>query len=391
MHWPLFPVELISPERFRPPFCPLPDCPRHHRTPDQPFPYRRHGSFIRLCDGRRVPRYLCSTCRHTFSLQTFAFSYYLKRPELTAAIAAALVAGSAHRQIARSQSCSPGTVTRQAARIGRHTLLLLELARRSLPDIPEPVIIDDFESFAWSQFFPFGLSSATGRDSWFVYSLDYSPHRRSGRLTPSQRLERDALDARHGRPARGAYRWSFHRQLDRLLGPARGQLVVISDAHRSYAVARDRHPQRGRIEHRVFPNPARGGKGAPRSSQAVTRDREMFANDLLHRIIRHSQAHHRRETIAFGRRHNALIERGMLLAIWRNFVKARSERVQSVRRTPAMHLALARSPWGWERVFARRLQPSKVRPGEADMRVYRREIVTPPAGNNRKHDLMRAF
>jgi hypothetical protein len=165
----------------------------------------------------------------------------------------------------------------------------------------------------------------------------------------------------------------------------------VSDAHKSYRTARDRHPQRDRIEHRVFPNPRRDGKGSPRSDEAVRRDREMFANDLLHRILRHSQAHHRRETLAFGRRHNALLERAMLLAVWRNFVKRRSERLLRATKTPAMQLGLAASPWNWERVLARRLQPSKVKAGEAEMRVYRREIVTPPAGNNRRHELKRAF
>jgi hypothetical protein len=179
--------------------------------------------------------------------------------------------------------------------------------------------------------------------------------------------------------------------MDRLLGCARGKLVVVSDAHKSYRTARARHPQRDRIEHRVFPNPRRDGKGSPRSDEAVRRDREMFANDLLHRILRHSQAHHRRETLAFGRRHNALLERAMLLAVWRNFVKRRSERLLRATKTPAMQLGLAASPWNWERVLARRLQPSKVKAGEAEMRVYRREIVTPPAGNNRRHELKRAF
>jgi hypothetical protein len=331
------------------------------------------------------------TCRRTFSQQTFSATYYLKRPELAPAIAAGLVAGSAHRQIARSLGCSPTSVTRQSARLGRHCLLLLEQARQRLPDISEPVVIDDFESFAWSQFYPFGLSTATGQSSWYVYGLDLSPHARGGKLTPAQKLERDALELRHGPPVRGEYRRSFHRQLDRLLGRARGTVVVVTDGHKSYRTARAWHPQRDRIEHRAFPNPRRGGKGSPRSEEAVRRDREMFANDLLHRILRHSQAHHRRETLAFGRRHNAVLERALVLAVWRNFVKRRSERLLKLTRTPAMQLGLAASPWGWARVLARRLQPSKVKAGEAEMRVYRREIVTPPAGNNRLHALKRAF
>jgi FixJ family two-component response regulator len=59
-------------------------------------------------------------------------SYYSKRPELLVPIVAGLVGGSAHRQIARTLGCAPSTVTRSAARLGRHAMLLLATARRAL-------------------------------------------------------------------------------------------------------------------------------------------------------------------------------------------------------------------------------------------------------------------
>jgi len=56
------------------------------------------------------------------------------------------------------------------------------------------------------------------------------------------------------------------------------------------------------------------------------RDRAMFPVDRLHARVRHPVAHHRRETLAFGRRPNALMERLFLTSIRRNFVKGRSAR-----------------------------------------------------------------
>lgn len=79
VHWPIQPVEIRR--RFAPPFCPRRGCPQHRLTDPRKFAYRRHGAFVRS-DGRRVPRYRCSACRGTFSKQSFAVSYYLKRPEL---------------------------------------------------------------------------------------------------------------------------------------------------------------------------------------------------------------------------------------------------------------------------------------------------------------------
>ena len=122
MHWPSTPVEHRG--AFQPPFCPHRECPEHRRT-SPGYRFRRHGVYASR-KRSRVPRFLCLTCRRTFSRQTFAVSYYRKRPELMRPVAAALVAGSAHRQIARSLECAPTTVTRLAERLE----LLLQIDAR---------------------------------------------------------------------------------------------------------------------------------------------------------------------------------------------------------------------------------------------------------------------
>ena len=149
-----------------------------------------------------------------------------------------------------------------------------------------------------------------------------------------------------------------------------------------------RHPQRHHIRHRIYPNPPRGPGTDPKAARL--RDREMFAVDLLHKIWRHSQAHHRRETIAFGRRSNAVLERAALLAVWRNFVKGVSER-RSDPTTPAMRLGLVDRPLHWQTVLARRLFPGRLPLPESWMRVYCRAWTTPAVGRNTRHTLRHAF
>src|SRR6185436_7043221 len=303
----------------------------------RPFAYRRSGSYKRR-DGRSVPRYRCSSCRRTFSKQTFAISYYLKRPELTVPIAAGLVAGSAHRQIARSVRCAPSTVTRRAARLGRHALLLLSRALGSLEPLDEPIVIDHFETFEFTQDLPFGVATPVGQRSAFVYGLDPAPHARTGKRSPAQERR---LARRPKREEKGGYAGSFERTVDaivKLCGPA-GRADLVTDGHKDYERALNAPKYRGRVVHAAHPNPKRGAKGELRSEEAVVRDREMFQVDHLHRLSRHSVAHHRRETIAFGRRLNAIMERLFLTAIWRNFVKGVSERDQSSS-TPAMTVGL---------------------------------------------------
>ncbi|HXU13164.1 MAG TPA: hypothetical protein VN898_14510, partial [Candidatus Binatia bacterium] len=113
-----------------------------------------------------MPRFRCFTCRRTFSRQSFGLSYYLKRPELLVPVAAGLQAGSAHRQLARNLGCAPSTVTRLSARLGRHALLLMARALEHLRGgLTEPVVLDHFETFEFTQDLPFGIATPVGQDS----------------------------------------------------------------------------------------------------------------------------------------------------------------------------------------------------------------------------------
>ena len=370
-------------DRFRPPHCPWPECPNHR--PKKRYRCSRKGSYRRILDPRRrVPRFRCPTCRRGFSLQSFACTYYMKRPELLLPIAAGLVAGSAHRQIARTLGCAPSTVTRIAARIGRHALLLQALALEHLETLEEPVVLDHFETFVFSQEDRLGIATPVGQKTWFSYGLDPAPHRRGGKRSAKKRALRRPLPPKQP----GSVVRSTRRVFDLLLRLCDGSVEVISDDHPAYAHA-DRSAGRfGSIRRRIYPTPPRG----PGSDRAVARerDRQMFAVDLLHKLWRHTQAHNRRETIAFGRRSNALMERGFLFIVWRNFVKKVSERTGKPV-TPAMQLGLVPRPLEWSHVFSRRLFPGRIRLPRGWMKVYRRGWITPAVGRNLPHDLGQAF
>ena len=382
MHWPRTPVERV--QLFRPPFCPWPACSQHRRR-TRGFRFRHHGSYA--TQRRVVPRFLCLACHRTFSRQTFSTSYYLKRPELLLSLAAALQAGSALRQIARSLLCAPSTATGLAARLGRHALLLQARALAHLRRrLAESVVLDHFETFEFTQDYPFGVATTVGSSSWFVYGLDPAPHGRTGRLSPAQHRR---LMRRPPRSSHGGYRGSTRRTLSTLLPlvPEGQHLDLIGDGHPAYDAIAGHHP---RVRLQRFPNPSRGPQGSPRSQEALDRDRAMFPSDLLHALLRHTVAHHRRETIAFGRRLNALIERLFLTAVWRNFVKRRSER-RPVHETPAMWVGLASERWGWRRVLSRRLFPHRESLTPVERELYRRAWTTPLFSRNTTHALRHAY
>ena len=309
-------------------------------------------------------------------------TYYLKRPELIEPIFAGLQAGSGHRQLARSLGCAPSTVTRQSARLGRHALLLMASALAELDAIDEGIVVDHFESFVRTQDYPVGVATVVGKASWFIYGLDPAPHKRAGTRSSFQEAKRRT---RPPQPARGGYTGSMVRVLDALLHffPENHTIGLTTDGMTAYDHALRQRRFLGRFEHRAYPNPKRGPKGAPRRAPAIRRDRAMFPVDHLHSLLRHSECHHRRETIAFGRRTNAIFERLYLAAVWRNFVKKVSER-RPAKVTPAMRVGLTREQWTWRRVLAKRLFPGRVLLPKSWIDLYRRAWIT-PGGPNAPH------
>jgi len=279
-------------------------------------------------------------------------------------------------------------VTRLAARLGRHSLLLQALALEHI-EINEPIALDPFETFVARQEEALGLATPVGQGSWFIYGVDPAPHRRGGKRTPAQKAR---LRSKPVAADRGARERSIRRVLDFLLRkvPEGCKLCLVTDGHPDIRRAVERHPQRRRIEHRIYPNPPRGHKGSKPSPEARIRDREMRAVDALHSLIRHTCAHHRRETIAFGRRTNALVERGFLMIVWRNFVKKVTERRRD-RTTAAMEAGLTDAQWDWERVLARRLFFDRIPLPTGWDKVYRREWITSSIGPNTLHKARYAF
>ena len=351
MRWPSLAVERVRPSRFRPPFCPWPECPAHHGPPAR---FHRHGVYRRPSDRARIPRYRCLACGRTCSRQTFSCTYYLKRRHLPPLVAAGLVACSAHRQIARSLGCAKTTVTRAAERLTRHAILFQARSLAHLGAVSEPVVHDHFETFVQRQDHALGIGTAVGSSSWFVLDVDPAPHRGSGR-----RPDRSASQGFSPPPS--SYVASILRTLDRLapLVPEDGMpLPLASDGRSDYRVALAQHPAAASFRLEAYPNPERGPKGSPRSREAVVRDAAMFPADQLHQLVRHSTADHKRETIAFSRRLESIVGRVFLGAVWKNFVKGRSERKPD-RRTPAMLLALSEAPWSWSKLLRQRLFPAR--------------------------------
>lgn len=370
------PVERTPPSAFRPRFCPSPECEDHNLPPSSRYRCVRNGFYRRKCDRKRIQRFRCKRCGCGFSQQTFSVTYCMKRPHLLPVVANWVASGAPLRRIARSHNgldparpCHPSTVTRLTRRIGSQCLLLHEELRRALPPLRERIVTDHFGAFVGMQENALGVATPVGGDSWFVYALEpawqrraTAASRRGPRVSPSPlELERSVM-----------------RLLDTLLErvPEGESLDLVSDDDPNHARAVERHPERIRIRHTAYRNPPDRRKGAPRDPDTRARDAAMFPVDLLHKLHRNWMADHRRESIAFGRRGEAVLERLAILATFRNLIQGVSER-RSDPTTPAMRLGLTDRPWSWREVLGERRFPARIGLRESALRIFHRTMRDP--------------
>ena len=364
---------LAALRRFRPPCCPNPGCTFHGFS--RGWRYRRAGSFQRLRAPRTVPRFQCSHCRRSFSSQTFSTTYWLKRPELLHPTWDALLACAGYRQIARIQHCSPTTVMTHAERLGRHALLFLEKHRPKAAPV-EPVVVDGFESFEFSQFHPLHLNLAIGAHTHFFYAFTDAELRRKGRMSTAQKRKRRCLEFRFGRPHPRAIEHGMAALLS-LVAPPGSQIEIRSDEHPAYPRAWRRVP-RVAVRHIATP-----------SKQARTARNPLFPVNRADLWLRHSGANHKRETIAFSKRRASVIERCAMLSVYLSYQKSFSEKKQDA--TPAQRLGIMRTKLHTREVLAKRLFPSHIALPTPWKRYYRRDVVTRRIPNGKRHRLHYAY
>ena len=357
---------------FIPPHCPRKHC-RYHR-PNAAWRWKRFGSFTRQCEPQVIPRFRCLHCLSTFSTQTFSTTYYLKRPDLLEAIAHRLLACSGYRQIAREARCNPTSVMGQAARIGRHALLLLHALKPS-GELTEALVIDGFESFAYSQYHPLHLNPAVGARSHFTYAFTFARLRRKGSMTDRQRNRRTQIEVTHGRADPKAIEMSVADLLD------------ISTEAKSFTVRSDEHPAYPRAIRRLH-NRNVAHEQTP-SVAARTPHNPLFPVNLMDLLLRHNGANHKRETIAFSKRHQSVIERAAWLFIWRNFAKHFSERRREG--SPAMQLGLTDTMWSVAKLLDGRRFVTHLQLPASWQDYYWRKIDTPGIANPRRHNLKLAW
>lgn len=358
---------------WSPPHCPNPKC-RYHKQFEDSWRWRKRGFYRRRGVRCPIQRYECLTCGRTFSSQTFRVDYWLKCPERLPEVFMRLVGCMCARQIARDLGCSPETVHRLIARLGRHCMLFHLDRWKGRP--PEgPLVVDGFESFEYSQYHPIHHHLAVEAETGFwLYHTD-SELRRKGRMTSYQKKRRKQIEEKVGRPDPQAIRKDMGELLRVCLQKA-SRALVRSDEHRSYPAAL-----------RTVPCPVR--HEVTHSRRPRNPQNPLFVVNELDLLIRHSQANHKRETIAFSKRRQGSAERLSILLVWRNYMKWRREKKPGV--TAAMLKGICQERLPLSRILHKRLFPSRIPLPERWKLYYHRRVFTREIPHNRTHDLRYAF
>lgn len=285
------------------------------------------------------------------------------------------IGGMANRQIARDLNVSPETINRHIARLGRHCMLFHWNVMQGCPP-PKEIVVDGFESFELSQYYPIHHHVAVEKGTDFFFYFTDSELRRKGRMTEVQKRRRQHLERELGRPDPKAIEKDMRELLEVVLGP-RNPAVVFSDDHPAYK--RSMRRVAGRIDHRITPGRDHRDK-----------NNSLWEVNLLDLLIRHSNANHRRETIAWSKRRQASAERLAILLVWRNYMKGRREKERGSP-TPAMEKGLMKKPVGIKELLGYRIfrdhQPLPPR----WEKYYERSVRTRALPTQRSHELTMAF
>jgi hypothetical protein len=170
-------------------YCFYGDCPARVSGPN-PGRFVRRGFFSRISDLRLLQRFLCKTCRRSFSEASFSPCYGQKRRTLNEPIRSLLGSGSTLRRIARNLRTDRKTVTRK--------MLFLETladARQQelLSSLEEAGIkigslqFDEMETFEHTKCKPLSIPMVVLPGSRKILALDVCQMPASGRLAEISR------------------------------------------------------------------------------------------------------------------------------------------------------------------------------------------------------------
>ena len=300
-----------------PRFCPNPACELYSTELKEIGWYKKYGAYSTQSFGK-IQRFQCLKCKRGFSAKTFHIDFQAKKIVDYYDLTKSLVMTANTRDLSRKYNVSTGTIQNKEERLKRQ-IIAYHAGKVSSARLKEDLVADGFESFAVSQYFPDNIHLLVGRDSQFIYSMDYTTIRRKGRMTEQQKKKRSSLEQTFKADPQWI-RKSF-RNIAKDIGDlaARSSLNpvhLITDKKREYPTALNdvRVTQEllneGKLVHERYS-----------SKLARTRTNPLFAVNYIDRQLRKNLANHVRETVQFSRNVNDGLSRLWIFLLEHNYFK----------------------------------------------------------------------
>ena len=301
--------------------CTNPKCFRFfHQDPLDMSWMKDHGCYKTEAFGF-VKRYLCQTCGKTFSDQSFALDYYVKKPVDYVLLIKSLVSSTGQGNIRRFEKMREEQIQNRYERLSRLFLAIHAHLREKLKP-EEDFVLDGFESFSRSQYYPNNINIIAGHQSEYIYTMGYSQLRRKGRMTEKQKLKRQAEENSLGRAPKKAVEMSVASlltDLGKLLYRKEiGKKILFSDEHAAYKRSLKRIVDaQDYFDHQTIS-----------SKKPRTRSNPLFPVNYIDRQIRKDSANHVRETVQFSRCPSAMMARLTIYQMYHNYLMPKRVKLQ---------------------------------------------------------------
>jgi len=328
---------------FQPQRCPNRACASYPLG--SPFQYRRNGSFVRKCDGRTVPRFVCVMCGRRFSSQTFRVDYRLRHPNLQRLLLGHFVSKVTLRQSSRILGVTRKTVELRLRRFGEH-FQRLQGARLEGRTIAGEFLLDEAETFESDRRLkPVTVPVLIERGSRFIVHVEAAPLPARGQLSEARQRRKLETESEEG-VRRSGSRNAVKACCERLRAhrPPGASVLLGTDRKETYP--------------RIFKEVFTGMKVFhSRTSSRARRDRAnpLFAINHTLAMLRDGLSRLVRRTWAHAKRRARLAQHLWIYVGWRNFIRGVTNRRRH--ETPAMAIGIEERPWtqtgilGWSAEF----------------------------------------
>lgn len=300
---------------YSPPFCPSPHCTNHHEP--RLHWYNRRGFYYSQRSGK-TQRYFCKSCTRCFSRHTFSLDYWVHQKLNYERIYRSINSASGILDIAREFGVTDKVILNRLQRLARQSIGM-QLSLLNDHSIDEDLVIDGFESFVYSQYFPNNYTIAVGAESQFLYCTDYAQMRRKGRMTKRQKARRDVLNKKYPIAA---------KEIDRSFGECFASIKHLwnhqSTKCKELRTDQKLEYQRELNENRDWANELECGqyKHIRISSRAERNtSNPLMAVNYFDREIRKDQANHVRQTLQWSKKVSNSMDRMMIYGNYHNFRK----------------------------------------------------------------------